>query len=67
MPFGLAVALLLAAIAGIVLACKLLRKNRTARILCIIGCVLIALACAVYIGLTIIFVDAAMNQPVDAL
>ena len=67
MPLGLAVALLLAAIAGIVLACKLLRKNRTARILCIIGCVLIALACAVYIGLTIIFVDAAMNQPVDAL
>lgn len=67
MPFGFAVALLLAAIAGIVLACKLLRKNRAARILCIIGCVLIALACAVYIGLTIIFVDAAMNQPVDAL
>ena len=67
MPFGLAVALLLAAIAGIVLACKLLRKNRAARILCIIGCALIALACAVYIGLAIIFVDAAMNQPVGAL
>ena len=67
MPFGLAVALLLAAIAGIVLACKLLRKNRAARILCIIGCALIALACAVYIGLTLIFLDAAMNQPVDAL
>ena len=67
MPFGLAVALLLAAIAGIVLACKLLRKNRAARILCIIGCALIALACAVYIGLTLIFLNAAMNQPVDAL
>lgn len=67
MPFGLAVVLLLAAIAGIVLACKLLRKNRAARILCIVGCALIALACAVYIGLTLIFVDAAMNQPVDAL
>lgn len=67
MPFGLAVVLLLAAIAGIVLACKLLRKNRAARILCIIGCALIALACAVYIGLTLIFLDAAMNQPVDAL
>lgn len=53
--------------AGIVLACKLLRKNRTARILCIVGCALIALACAVYIGLTFIFVDAAMNQPVDTL
>ena len=67
MTLGLAVLLLLAAVTGIVLACKLLRKNRAARILCIIGCVLIALACAVYIGLTIIFVDAAMNQPVDAL
>ena len=67
MPFGLAVLLLLAAIAGIVLACKLLRKNRAARILCIIGCALIALACAVYIGLTLIFLDAAINQPVDAL
>lgn len=67
MPFGLAVALLLAAIAGIVLACKLLRKNRAARILCIIGCALIALACVVYVGLTLIFLDAAMNQPVDAL
>lgn len=67
MPFGLAVVLLLAAIAGIVLACKLLRKNRTARILCIVGCALIALACAVYIGLTLIFVNTAMNQPVDAL
>ena len=67
MTLGLAVVLLLAAVAGIVLACKLLRKNRAARILCIIGCALIALACAVYIGLTLIFLDAAMNQPVDAL
>ena len=67
MPLGLAVLLFLAAVAGIVLACKLLRKNRTARILCIVGCALIALACAVYIGLTFIFVDAAMNQPADVL
>ena len=63
MPFGLAVALLLAAIAGIVLACKLLRKSRAARILCIVGCALIAAACAVYIGLTFVFLEAIQNQP----
>ncbi len=63
MPLWLAVVLLLAAVAGIVLACKLLRKNRAARILCIVGCALIALACAVYIGLTFVFLDAIQNQP----
>ena len=67
MPLWLAVVLLLAAVAGIVLSNRLLRNNRTARLLCIIGCVLIALACAVYIGLTLLFADAAMNQPADAL
>ena len=63
MPLWLAVLLLLAAVAGIVLACKLLRKNQAARILCIVGCALIALACAVYIGLTFVFLDAIQNQP----
>lgn len=67
MPLWLAVLLFLAAVAGIVLACKLLRKSRAARILCIVGCALIAAACAIYIGLTFIFVDAAMNQPADVL
>lgn len=67
MPLWLAVVLLLAAVAGIVLSNRFLRNNRTARLLCIIGCALIALACAVYIGLTLLFVDAAMNQPADAL
>lgn len=63
MPLWLAVLLLLVAVAGIVLACKLLRKNRAARILCIVGCALIALACAMYIGLTFVFLDAIQNQP----
>ncbi len=63
MPFWLAVALLLSAAVGIVLCRRYLRHSRTAQILCITGCVLVALACAVYIGLTILFVDAVQNMP----
>lgn len=67
MPLWLAVLLLLAAVAGIVLACKLLRKNRTARILCIVGCALIALACAVYIGLALWLIDAIKHHEFGVL
>ncbi len=63
MTLGLAVVLLLAAVAGIILSAKYLRKSRTARILCIVGCALIASACAVYIGLTLLFVDAVSHHP----
>ncbi len=63
MPLWLAVVLLIAALTGIALACKYLQKSRPARVLCIIiGCVLLALACAVYIGLTVFFVDAVSHQ-----
>ena len=61
MPLWLAVLLLIAALAGIALACQYLRDNRTARILCTAGCGLIILACALYIGLTLLFVDAVQN------
>ena len=30
---------------------------------CVILCVLLAAACAAYIGLTLLFVDAVQNQP----
>ncbi len=63
MPLWLAVVLLIAALAGIALACQYLKGNRTARILCIVGCGLIILACALYIGLTLLFVDAVQNGP----
>lgn len=63
MPFWLAVVLLILAAAGIVLSRKYLQKSKPALMLCIIGCALLALACAVYIGLTILFVDAVQNQP----
>ena len=62
MTLGFAAALLAAAMIGIALACKYLQKSRAARTLCIVGCALIALACAVCIGLTLLFVDAVRNS-----
>ena len=58
MPLWLAVVLLALAVIGIVL-----RRNKTVRILGISICVLLALACILYIGLTLLFVDAVQNQP----
>lgn len=63
MTLGLAVVLLLASAAGIVLSAKYLRKSRAARLLCIVGCALIAVACAMYIVLTLLFIDAVSHQP----
>ena len=45
MPLWLAVVLLIAALTGIALACKYLQKSRLARVLCIIGCALLAPGC----------------------
>ena len=56
MPLWLAVVLLALAVIGIVLCRKYLRRNKTARILGISICVLLALACILYIGLTLLFV-----------
>lgn len=46
-----------------VLCRKYLRGSKAARILCLLLCALLALACIVYIGLTVLFVDAVHNQP----
>ena len=63
MPLWLAVVLLALAGIGIVLCRKYLRRSKTARILAIFICALLALACILYIGLTLLFVDAVQNQP----
>lgn len=63
MPTWLAAVILLLALAGIVPARKYLHGRRTLQILCIVFCLLLALACAVYIGLTVLFVDAVRNSP----
>ena len=62
MPLWLAVVLLASAVVGIVLCRKYLRRNKTVRILGIIICALLALVCILYIGLTLLFVDAVQNQ-----
>ena len=63
MTLGTAILMLVLALIGIVLAHKYLRKKRAAHIFCIVLLVLLALACTVYIGLTLIFVDAVRSQP----
>lgn len=61
MPLWLAVAILLLSLLGIVLSRRYLRKPM--QIVCVILCVLLAAACAAYIGLTLLFVDAVQHQP----
>ena len=67
MPLWLAVVLLILTGAGLALCRRYLRGNKTAYILCTLFCVLLALACIVYIGLTFLFVDAVQNQPKTVL
>ena len=61
MPLWLAVVLLVLSLSGIFLSRRYLRKS--VQIVCVILCVLLALASVAYIGLTILFVDAVQNQP----
>lgn len=64
MTLGTAVLMLALALIGIVLAHKYLRKKRAAYIFCVVLLVLLMmLACTVYIGLALIFVDAIRSQP----
>ena len=63
MPLWLSVVLLLLALGGIVLCRRYLRHDRPAQALCIVVCALAALACAVYIGLTVLLVAAVQNRP----
>lgn len=63
MPLYLSVILLLLAVLGLFFSHRL---GKTARTVCTVACVLLALACVVYIGLTLLFVDAVRNQPPTA-
>lgn len=63
MTFGMTAVLLILIIAGIILAVRGLQQRK---ILCIIIIVLLSvfgLALAVYMGLTMLFVDAVRSQP----
>ena len=61
MPLWLAVVLLALSLLGVVLSRRYLRKPM--QTICVMLCVLLAVACAAYIGLTLLFVDAVQNQP----
>ena len=61
MPLWLAAALLVLSLSGIFLSRRYLRKPLQS--VSVILCVLLAAACAAYIGLTLLFVDAVQNQP----
>ena len=47
----------------IALSRRYLRHDRPAQALCIVVCALAALACAVYIGLTVLLVAAVQDRP----
>ena len=63
MTLGTAVFLLALAVAGIVLAFRYLRNRPKLRIICLVLLSMTVLVLAGYIGLTLILVDAARNQP----
>ena len=63
MPLWLAAVLLALALCGILLSRRHLRRGSAARVASIAACVLLALAAAAYIGLTVLFVEAAGRQP----
>ena len=63
MTLETAVLVLVLSLIGIVLVHKNMRKKRKARIICFVLLSLLTLACAAYIGLTLILLDAIRNQP----
>ncbi len=50
-------------VVGFIASRRYLQKNKQVRIVCIITCVLLAFICAVYVGLTLLFVNVVQNQP----
>lgn len=58
MPLWLACVILLLAVLGIVLARRYLATNRNARMLCITFCTILTLIAFLYIGLTLLLVNA---------
>lgn len=63
MKLGTAAALLLLSVAGIAASCICLRRQKTLRTVFVVLLSLLAAACAVYIGLTLMLVDAVSRRP----
>ena len=62
MTLETAIILLAVAAAGVVLAFRCLRKKTALRVVCLVLLILIALLLAGYIGLSLLFVDAARHH-----
>ena len=63
MTLGMAILLLAVAVTGIVLVFRDMREKPKLRIICLVLLSLVVLVLVGYIALTLIFVDAARNQP----
>lgn len=63
MTFGMAAVLLILIIAGIILAVRGLQQRKILYIIIIVLLSVFGLALAVYMGLTMLLVDAVRNQP----
>lgn len=63
MTLEMAILLLVVAVAGIMLIFRYMREKPKLRIVCLVLLSLIVLVLVGYIALTLIFVDAARNQP----
>lgn len=63
MELWMACVLLLLSIGGIVAFARGLQQNKALRIICIVLCAVLALACIVYIGLPLLLVGAAAGSP----
>lgn len=63
MTLGMAILLLAVAVTGIVLVFRDMREKPKLRIVCLVLLSLVVLVLVGYIALTLIFVDAARNQP----
>lgn len=63
MTFGMAAVLLILIIAGIILAVRVLQQRKILYIIIIVLLSVFGLALAVYMGLTMLFVDAVRSQP----
>ena len=63
MTFAAAAVLFALCVVGIVLVGRFCKTNRVIRIAGMTVLAILALAFAVYMGLTVIFVDAVANQP----
>lgn len=59
----LAVLLLVLSVAGIIVSAVCLQRRKALCIVLIVLLALVALACAVYIGLTLLFVAAVESRP----